>query len=224
MDGGRQNGNPPTKTNDTQAAGGGPLGVGGQTFAGMAAELLELGYEPLPIRPGQKRPAPGQWSTLVIDEARIAGWSRQYPDHGIGLRTGQLVAVDIDELDPDLAHRLSHLAVQRFGATLMRVGRWPKRLLMYRASEPFRKLKLGSIEILGAGQQFVAFGTHPDTRQPYHWPFGDTPLDLPLTDLPLIDEVAAATFLAEAAALMPKSATADGRHPAPGRWHQPSGT
>ncbi len=87
--------------------------------------------------------------------------------------------------------------MERFGETLVRVGRWPKRLLLYRTETPFPKMKAGQIEILGLGQQFVAFGLHPGTGEPYSWPFGETPLEVPLSDLPMIDQTAAAAFLAE---------------------------
>jgi hypothetical protein len=40
--------------------------------------------------------------------------------------------------------------------------------------------KFGEIEVRRAGQQFVAFGDHPETNQPYVWPNGLPPYaDLP---------------------------------------------
>ena len=45
----------------------------------------------------------------------------------------------------------------------IRIGRAPKRLLVYRAAEPFAGFKYPPIEVLGLGQQFVAYGLHPDT-------------------------------------------------------------
>lgn len=59
-------------------------------------------------------------------------------------------------------------------------------------------------EILGAGQQFVAFGIHPDTGQPYDWPLGETPLDVAFADLPATDATACAALLAEISALLPE--------------------
>ena len=44
------------------------------------------------------------------------------------------------------------------------------------------------IELLCDGQQFIAFGTHPDTGQSYHWPYGKNPLDTPRLRLPPIAE------------------------------------
>jgi len=59
------------------------------------------------------------------------------------------------------------------------------------------------VEFLGRGQQFVAFGVHPGTQKPYYWPDGDSPLDVPLSDLPEISEADRIEFLAEVAALLP---------------------
>ncbi|MBA3323915.1 MAG: bifunctional DNA primase/polymerase, partial [Rhodobacteraceae bacterium] len=194
---------PPNNQQDQQAAGGGCAGVGVVTYAEAAERLLDNGYEPLPIRPGTKRPPILQWTTLPIDAAQIARWIRQYPDHGVGLRTGRLVAVDIDVEDPDIAHAAGRLVQARFGATLMRVGRWPKRLFLYRAATPFPGFSVHKCDLLALGQQLVGFGIHPDTGKPYHWPLGDTPLDVALEDLPAVDEGACRGLLAELAQLHP---------------------
>ena len=55
----------------------------------------------------------------------------------------------------------------------------PKRPLVFRTNALFRKVDSGfftdaegvqhKVEVLGEGQQFVAFGIHPDTRKPYRW-------------------------------------------------------
>lgn len=194
----RPNGGPRDRQDGKRVASGRPGGAGQVTFGDAAAQLLDNGYEPIPIKPGQKAPALNRWTSVVIDEAAIEAWLVRHGSCGVGLRTGNLIGVDIDILDPDRAHEAQVLAVQRFGETLVRVGRWPKRLLLYRTETPFAKMKAGQIELLGLGQQFVAFGCHPGTGQPYSWPLGETPLEVPLSDLPVIDRTAAAAFLAEA--------------------------
>ena len=153
---------PPPTREDPKAARGRPVGAG-TSYGAAALRLLDNGYEPLPVVPGTKRPALSRWTEVAIDEAAVTRWTHQYPDHGIGLRTGALVGIDIDVLDPDLAHQIDQLVRSRFGDTLMRVGLWPKRLLLYRTEQPFPKMSVRGIEVLGAGQQFVAFGVHPDT-------------------------------------------------------------
>jgi Bifunctional DNA primase/polymerase, N-terminal len=176
-------------------------------YRDWALRLLEMGYEPLPIKPCSKAPAPSCWTTVPIDAAQVEAWSRQYPDHGIGLRTGLLVAIDIDTLDPDRAHGLQALAFARFGPTLTRVGQWPKRLLLYRTENPFPKMGLPQLDILARGQQLVAFGIHPKTGQAYQWPLGETPLDVGFDDLPLVDQAGIEAYLAEAAAVLPPEET-----------------
>lgn len=186
---------------ETQVAAGGPTGIGGQGYGDLAARLFDNGYEPLPILPGTKRPAPARWSSVAINETQVADWVAHHPSAGIGLRTGVLVGVDIDVEDPDLAHVVSALVEEQLGRTLIRVGRWPRRLLVYRVAEPFPKLKLGPVEVLGLGQQFVAFGCHPGTGRAYDWVTGETPADVPLADLPLVSKAAVERLLAETGAL-----------------------
>ncbi len=193
---------PPSRNEPDQAAGGRPFGVG--SYGSAAPTLLDHGYEPLPIKPASKAPAPSRWSSLLLDEAQVGNWAARWPGHGVGLRTGRLVGIDIDLLDADLAHQAERIARERLGETpLARVGRWPKRLLVYRAEQPFPKIRAAGVEVLGRGQQFVAFGIHPDTGQPYDWPLGETPLDVALEDLPVVDRCACEEVVAEIAALSP---------------------
>jgi hypothetical protein len=84
--------------------------------------------------------------------------------------------------------------------------------------------KAHRIEVLGDGQQFVAFGIHPDTGRPYAWP-DVSPLDLEWQDLPPIDAESAARFVAEAEDMLvhrfgarPKAGGTRPRRAA-GRWN-----
>jgi hypothetical protein len=94
----------------------------------------------------------------------------------VGLPCDDLVAWDIDCTDPALAGALGAAleAVAPGGA--LRVGAWPKRLLLFAAAEPMTKRKWswdgGAVEMLADGQQFVADGEHPGTGRPYAWPNG----------------------------------------------------
>ena len=173
-----------------------------------------------PARSGRRLPAGPRFRSHEAGQR----WTRQYPDHGIGLRTGALVGIDIDVLDPDVAHQIDQLVRSRSGDTLMRVGLWPKRLLLYRTEQPFPKMSVPGIEVLGSGQQFVAFGVHPDTARSYDWPLGETPLEVAFEDLPVVDEVACEQMLAEASALLPGSSSTRAnsrRAAARRRWRRP---
>jgi hypothetical protein len=190
------------EADNTQAAGGGPKPIGQPAYAEVALKLLDNGYEPLPLYVRKKRPIPEGWTELVIDEAQVRRWIDELPDSGVGIRTGHAVGIDIDVLDPEIAHEMGRIVEERSGASLMRVGIWPKRLYLVRTEHPFAKKSIRKLEILGLGQQFVTFGIHPDTRKPYYWT-DETPLDVPLVDLPLVDEATCTDLLNELAALLP---------------------
>ena len=128
----------------------------------------------------------------------------RWPDAGVGVVCGRIVAVDIDIMDPGLALEIERLARERLGETpALRIGRAPKRLLVYRSAEPFAGIRRAPIEVLGLGQQFVAHAIHPDTGQPYAWP-EESLADLDIGDLPVIDDAAVRAFLDEALAIVPE--------------------
>jgi hypothetical protein len=117
---------------------------------------------------------------------------------------GRVIGIDIDVLsDPQLAKRIEVLAREMLGDTpALRIGRAPKRLLVYRAEQPFKGFKLPPIDVLGLGQQFIAYGIHPETGQPYDWPL-ETLAEIAIDDLPAITEAQAHAFADGAIALVP---------------------
>jgi hypothetical protein len=184
-------------------------------MARFGARLIDHGYPVIPIMPGAKVPGryrTGRWSpypgwTRHCDRATTSGeveiWSR-WPGCGIGIAGGAVVGLDIDVPDAALAVRLTEVAGEMLGATpCLRIGRAPKRLLVYRAAAPFPGRKRHPVEALARGQQFVAFAIHPDTGQPYAWP-DESPLDVPLADLPAVDEARCLAFLDAAWRLLPE--------------------
>ena len=135
----------------------------------------------------------------------MATWS-SWPECGIGIVGGAVAAVDIDIVeDAELALQIERLARDKLGDTpALRIGKAPKRMLIYRTAEPFRGIKHHPLEVLCLGQQFLAYATHPDTGAPYAWP-EEGLADLDITDLPEITAEAAAAFLDEAYALLPEA-------------------
>jgi hypothetical protein len=145
----------------------------------------------------------------------LRGWKRfkdidNYP--GLGIACGRIAASDIDVYEPELADRVETLAVELLGSTLLRrVGQAPKRLLVYRVEgEPLNKrhtpellkgeLK-AKVEVLGRGQQFVAFGVHPATGLPFAW--GEqTPETTPLAELPAVTPTQVEAFVEAAERLL----------------------
>ena len=186
-------------------------------MARLGARLVTHGYTIVPIAPGTKKPGRFQrgtwadypeWNRLAnraTTEFEVAAWAR-WPGCGIGVIGGAVAAVDIDILDDgDLALQIERLARERLGDTpALRIGRAPKRMLVYRTVEPFRGLKRHPLEVLCLGQQFLAYAIHPDTGAPYVWP-EEGLADIDISDLPEITAEAAAAFLDEAHGLLPEA-------------------
>ena len=204
-------------------------------MARFGARLVANGYAILPIQPGTKKPGcyrDDQWrdypawtrhAVRATTELELKQWSG-WPDAGVGIVGGAVAAVDIDIADDaELALRIEQLARERLGDTsALRIGRAPKRLLVYRTAAPFKGLKRHPLEVLCLGQQFVAYAIHPTTGRPYDWP-QDSLADLDLASLPAITEEQARGFLDEAAALLPKAAVAPALSARP-RKDRPSGS
>jgi hypothetical protein len=184
-------------------------------MAQLGATLLERGYPVLPIQPRSKKPGMyrmGSWCdypkwsrhcTRATTENEVDIWG-DWPEAGIGIAAGQLVGVDIDVSgDEQTALRIEALAKRLLGDTpAVRIGKAPKRLLVYRAAQPFAGFKYPPIEILGQGQQFVAYGVHPITERPYEWPVS-TLADIDASDLPVITDAQAREFAQSAYELIP---------------------
>ena len=201
-------------------------------MARFGARLVANGYPIIPIQPGTKKPGryrDGGWRDYpgwtrhagrATTELELQEWSR-WPDAGVGIVGGQRRRVDIDIAeDAELALRIEQLARERLGDTpALRIGRAPKRLLVYRTAAPFKGLKCHPLEVLCLGQQFVAYAIHPGTGRPYDWP-EERLADLDIGSLPAIDEAQARAFLEEAIALLPQAlAAGQACHRQPGPSH-----
>jgi len=152
-----------------------------QYFKEHGERLVELGYRILPLPPGSKGPRMKDWPQAHLSAADVrrmaANGSAQA---GIGVIAATTPAIDVDILDPEVAERMSQEIDRIFaGQSLMtRTGRAPKFLIPFRSDEPFRKLSSGvytdgkhdhHVEVLGDGQQWVAYHLHPATNKPYEW-------------------------------------------------------
>lgn len=186
-----------------------------KTLKHVGKTLLENGYKFIPIIPfdadhphAGKAPAFKNWQSTVVDRDTLSSWEKRYAGYGVGIQTHDTPAVDIDSTDADAARHMSNFVQDLVGFSPIRVGRAPKTLLLYRTDTPFAKVKSAvweddleqrhAVEILGSGQQFVAYGTHPVTKKPYQWIGVDNPLNCaaPL-DLEEITEAHARAITAE---------------------------
>lgn len=177
-------------------------------FSDYAPALLGAGFEPIPIRPGEKAPAPKGWRRGEITGARVERWAREFPSGALGVRLGHpvpgdptlwLLALDADTMSPGVAERLRAWLYDLYPGAPTRIGRPPKFLMpfLYRSTTPPTKRMspryvdlIGlhhRIEVLGHGQQAVVAGIHPDTGAPYRWEGADLRA-LEAAALPTLDD------------------------------------
>lgn len=129
--------------------------------------------------PGRRLPN-GLWAgyNWRVHEAALEDvrrWSIEGAN--VGLRADRFPAVDVDCSDEALARIIEQAALAKLGPAPVRIGKPPKRLLMYHTAEPFGRMRLWIsrgkeqhlVEILGMGQQYLVHGTHPQTMRPYAW-------------------------------------------------------
>ncbi|MFL6833444.1 MAG: AAA family ATPase [Xanthobacteraceae bacterium] len=183
--------------------------------------LAKLGYEPVPIVSGRKRPAMNGWQEIRIvlshDEDTIAPWADAYPGAlSTGIRTRYTPGFDIDIRDQNVADQVERALLNMVpgGTILKRVGQPPKRLIPFRCTTPFKKISatfkapdemVHKVEVLADGQQFVAEGIHETTQQPYRWADNVNLLSVAHEHLPLVDEELARRFVAEAGEIMKRA-------------------
>jgi hypothetical protein len=179
--------------------------------------LLTAGFWPLPIN-GKVPTIPG-WQDIAATPTLIDRWTDQWPDAtNTGVLTRNTPAIDIDIMHPEAAAAVEDLAREQFeerGYVLVRIGKPPKRAILFRTDEPFKKITRSfsypncdlkhppKVEILANGQQIVVFGTHPETKRDYSW-HGDEPGKIRREDLPYIREADARAFLDATADLLIK--------------------
>lgn len=164
-------------------------------FKKHAMDVLARGFSCIPIIPGDKRPGYKsgdqvtnldgwqKYCTAQPSDEAVAEWSKC--EASLGLPCGNfVVAVDIDVLDPGLAHEVEKKVLEIAGVdeAPVRTGKFPKRAIFFRPEGHIQsrskkwKDEAGTshgLDILGSGRQVVAFGTHPDTGREYVWRGGD---------------------------------------------------
>jgi hypothetical protein len=176
-----------------------------------------LGYEPIPVLSGRKRPALEGWRKADFDLNAVSGWADARPGElSTGIRTRFTPGFDIDIRDAGVVDQVQQalLNLLPHGTLLTRIGLAPKRLIPCRCAEPFNKIStyfkspdnvVHGIDVLCDGQQFVAEGIHETTQQPYRWADNVCLLDVAHEHLPLVDKVLAQRFITAAGAIMARA-------------------
>lgn len=172
-----------------------------EQVAAIRAQLWDAGFRPLAVfnhdhadpKLAGKAPLGRDWGVRARQDPPEC---LLFPPVSHALNTGILCdglrAIDIDVDDPEVASRCRSIVVHRFGEAPIRMrGNSPRCLILYRAAdgEPGKISiagELGKIEVLGKGQQFVAFGKHP-TGVDLTW-FPDPPGEETLDNLQPVDE------------------------------------
>lgn len=176
-------------------------------FAEIAPRLYDNGWTSLLPLAG-KRPLVEGWSCYnsePVAEGDLDAWCRRWPGANVGLALGRgIVAIDVDVLDEQLAGRIEGIARDVLGfSEFKRIGKAPKFAALYAGD--VGSSKHHPLEVFGTSGQVAVFGTHPDTRLPYFWPFEDL-LSRGPEDLPPVDQSAVDAFIAEALAILPERA------------------
>ena len=167
----------------------------------------------IPIHSKQKRPIPDGWPRYAqtpLNDAELSHHYAHYKQAGLGFVYGgseQIIAIDLDFIDKVAADKALALTIKHLGETpFIRIGKPPKRLLLYRyaEAESIGAKFFGSFEIFSAvGTQTVMFGVHPDTGQPYSWP-NESPATLPPSAAPEVTHVAISALINELRPLAPE--------------------
>jgi hypothetical protein len=147
-------------------------------FAAVAQQLAEQGWRPFPGLQASKVPAMRGWPGLNQfewdDDDLVAAISDYQPaeDYCCCLAVqAEIVAIDLDIVDHEQAAAAGKLADDILGVSpLQRIGLAPKKICIYRASEPIRSRKLHPLEIFSGSGQFIAYGWHAKVGRPYIWP------------------------------------------------------
>jgi hypothetical protein len=169
---------------------------------------------------------PEEWQKkTTVTDTEIETWSGY---NSTDLITRLMPALDVDIYNPEAAKAVEELVRERFearGKVLVRIGNAPKYAIPFRTDKSFKKITANltppeddptavylqrgdsfrptdqKIELLGDGQQLVAFGEHPDTRRPYRW-IGGEPGEVRRDELPELTEAEARRLVDDVAQLL----------------------
>jgi hypothetical protein len=169
----------------------------GPPAEGVATRLYDAGYRDLVsvippdvplspnsrIDPSQRGKVPGRKGSTGwygykwdVDVGRDMAEAIDRSSANLGLRGRRLPALDLDIENADLSKFVTQLAQVELGKAPVRLSREPRRLLMYRTDEPFKKRaavisyrgQSHTVELLGDGQQYLVRGDHPSGAR-YRW-------------------------------------------------------
>jgi hypothetical protein len=170
--------------------------------------LWDAGYRPIPVKTGTKIPHGAAWQERARQTPPEGATA--WPDQ-IALSTGVLCdglrVIDVDVDDSTAAYQVQQCAFQILGRAPIRSRPdSPRFALVYRTSEDAARKRtkdgrLGRIEALTTGNQFVVAGLHATSGQPYLWQNGDL-RQWPLQSLTIVTIHALTAFMEAAAQII----------------------
>jgi len=147
--------------------------------------LIEAGYKLVPIKAGAKHPGAKKWPQIRSTMADVEKWARSSYYGGLGVLGQFTPGIDVDVDDSIMANRLLSYCWEKIGYGPVRYGKGDRFLFpcqpppgglgpdcsaKYQDDE---QRKVHQIEIKATGQQWVAYGRHPETKEEYRWPNGE---------------------------------------------------
>jgi hypothetical protein len=166
-----------------------------------ALSLYDMGHQTAPVQ--GKRLFLNNW-TLIGEQKQPRSMiekivSTQYGTTNTGTayvfgNANPLCAVDCDVLDTQKSRQIFKIARSVLGdSPLVRLGKVPKFAIFYRKSGAIENSRIGNLEVFGStGAALNIYGEHPDTREPYRWPYKDLlavkPEEVPAVTAPQIEE------------------------------------
>lgn len=168
----------------------------------LRLRLFDNGFTPLPN--SHKMCFLEGWSRVEVTRAMIESrdWARRRSWSDTGIRTGDVIAIDLDINDKTLLDELADAIVGQGllpESEFVRIGRAPREMWLYRTHDRIGKRTTGGfvhpdseadskpeqVEVLGTGSLFGAYGFHSDGIE-YTWPVKSL-LDHKYMELPEIN-------------------------------------
>jgi Primase C terminal 2 (PriCT-2)/AAA domain len=159
-----------------------------EELAAFRLRVLDNGYETLPVR-GKNGLLSGWTSGEITPERVRYETSIGTTKLNTGIRCGRVAVPDNDVKNPEHAAAVNELIEHFLGTSPLKRRGSKGAAYCYYNRTPIKKLTLTDanytrlFEILGDGQQFVAYGKHPDGMD-YTWIGEGEPATVPLTELP----------------------------------------
>jgi hypothetical protein len=180
-----------------------------KTFTKMATGLSQCSAPHARVKKPGKQPVGDNWAGGARTDPPRATVDEPIAEAlNTGILCDGLRPVDIDIEDAAVAKQVRTLAYELLGdEPLVRTrGGSPRCVILYRAAvgEPPKRTVAGDhgkVEVVGRGEQFVAFGVHAESGSELNWNHG-SPAHVPRDSLPAVTEGQVTAFLEAVRAIL----------------------